>query len=185
MTQFEFLTVFISIVLAFGISDILSSWGEQIRLRREIRHYGLHVAWTVLLLIAMIAVWWSLWILRDRAEWAFPGYLLLIVPYLTIALIAYVMTPAFSDGERDVKRYYVDNSRWFFSLGAVYLASWSVFSLTIAGESLLDPGSLIRYAGIVLLVTLAVWRNERFHVAGVALSYVLLLAWVAITTFTI
>lgn len=96
-----------------------------------------------------------------------------------------VMTPAFSDGERDIKRYYVDNSRWFFSLGAVYLASWSVFSLTIAGEPVPHPSSLIRYAGTVLLVKLAVWRNERFHVAGVALSYVLLLAWVAITTFTI
>ena len=54
MTQFEFLAVIISIVIAFGISDILSSWGEQIRLRSSIRPYRLHLAWTVLLLLAMI-----------------------------------------------------------------------------------------------------------------------------------
>lgn len=84
MTQFEFLSVFISIVLAFGVSDILSSWGEQIHLRNEIRHYWLHSAWSGLLLIVMVQVWWSLWVLRDRVEWTFPDYLSLIAPYLTV-----------------------------------------------------------------------------------------------------
>ena len=88
MTQFEFTTVFISIVLAFGVSDILASWGEQIRLRKQIRIYWLHVAWSALLLVLMIQVWWSLWVLRDRTEWIFFEYLLLILPFLTLALIA-------------------------------------------------------------------------------------------------
>ena len=98
MTQFEFLAVIISIVIAFGISDILSSWGEQIRLRSSIRPYRLHLAWTVLLLLAMILAWWSLWVLRSRPEWTFPGYLMLIIPYLTLALIAYVLTPELAEG---------------------------------------------------------------------------------------
>ncbi len=185
MTQFEFLSVFISIVLAFGVSDILSSWGEQIRLRKQIRRYGLHSAWSGLLIIVMIQVWWSLWVLRERTEWTFPEYLTLIVPYLTVALIAYVLTPSLENGERDIKRYYYDNSPWLFSLGAVYLASWMVFSTTVSGNSIFEPGGTFRLAGLLLMVVLAVWKNELFHVAAVVLAYLLLAAWVAVTVFSL
>lgn len=54
MTHFEFLSVFVSSVLAFGVSDILSSWGEQIRFRKQIRHYWLHFVWPVLVLLVII-----------------------------------------------------------------------------------------------------------------------------------
>ncbi len=185
MTQFEFLSVFISIVLAFGVSDILSSWGEQIRLRKHIRRYGLHTAWSGLLIIVMIQVWWSLWVLRERTEWTFPEYLSLIVPYLTVALIAYVLTPSLEDEDRDIKRYYYDNSPWIFSLGAVYLASWMVVSITVSGNSIFEPGATFRFAGLLLMVVLAVWKNEFFHVAAVVLAYLLLAAWVAVTVFSL
>ncbi len=185
MTQFEFLTVIISIVLAFGISDILSSWGEQIRLRRKIRPYRLHLAWTVLLLVIMIQVWWSLWTLQDRAEWTFPAYLLLIAPYLTVALIAYMLTPALADGEMDIRRYYYENSRWFFLLAAVYLTTWTIFAVTVLDQPLIDVSSMIRFAGLVLMVVLAGWRNEHFHIAAAVLSYLLFMAWVGINTFTL
>ena len=114
MTQFEFVLVFISIVVAFGVSDILSSWGEQVRLRRQIRHYALHTAWSGLLLIVMMQVWWSLWVLRVRTEWNFVEYMVLMIPYLTLALIAYILTPKFEDSDRDIKRYYFNNSPWLF-----------------------------------------------------------------------
>ncbi len=185
MTQFEFLAVIISIVIAFGVSDILSSWGEQIRLRSSVRPYRLHLAWTVLLLLAMILAWWNLWVLRSLPEWTFPGYLMLIVPYLTLALIAYVLTPELAEGERDIRRYYYDNSRWLFSLVAVYMVTWSIFSHTVVDYPLFDMRALIRYATVSLMVVLAAWKNERFHIAAVALSYLLLISWVAVAVFTL
>jgi len=185
MTQFEFLSVFISIVLAFGVSDILSSWGEQIRLRKHIRRYGVHTAWSGLLIILMILIWWSLWVLHERIEWTFPQYLSLIVPYLTVALIAYVLTPSLENGERDIKRYYYENSPWVFSLGAVYLASWLAFSYVALGNPIFEPGATFRFLGLVLTIVLAVWKNERFHLAAVILAYVLVASWIAVTVFTL
>ncbi len=185
MTQFEFLTVFISIVLAFGVSDILSSWGEQIRLRNHVRRYGVHAAWSGLLIIVMIQVWWSLWILRERTDWTFPEYLVLIIPYLTIALIAYVSTPSLEDGDRDIERYYYDNSPWIFSLAAVYLTSWVVFSYTVTGDPIFDLGGIFRFTGLFLMVSLAVWKNPRFHLAAVVLAYMLMAAWIMVTVFAL
>lgn len=181
MTQFEFVLVFISIVLAFAVSDILSNWGEQVRLRRRVRHYPLHAAWMGLLLLVMMVVWWSLWVLRERTEWTFLEYLSLMVPYLTLALIAYILTPNFEEDERDIKRYYFDNSRWVFSLAAFYLASWMLFSYAVLRNPIDEPGSMSRLFGFLLMLCLAAWKNERFHAVAAMLAYVLLIVWLVVT----
>jgi hypothetical protein len=185
MTQFEFLSVFISIVLAFGVSDILSSWGRQIRHRNQIRHYWLHTAWTGLLLFLMVQIWWAAWILRDRTGWTFFDYFLWIFPYLTVSLVAYVLTPSLRSGERDIKRHYFDQTGWIFSLAAVYVGSAMLFSIVVVGDPVVYSGNLIRLAGLTLMVLLANWRNERFHRAAVVLAYVLLITWVVIKRFTL
>ncbi|MDX1406387.1 MAG: hypothetical protein R3192_17785 [Woeseiaceae bacterium] len=181
MTQFEFVLVFISIVLAFAVSDILSNWGEQVRLRKQIRHYPLHSAWMGLLLIIMMVVWWSLWVLREHPQWTFLQYMVLMVPYLTLALIAYILTPNFDDGERDIKHYYFENSRWIFSLAAFYFASWTFFSLLVLGNPIDEPGSLTRFCGMALMLALAIWNNERFHAAAVIVAYLLQAIWLLVT----
>lgn len=178
MTQFEFLSVFISLVLAFGVTDILSNWGEEIRLRNEVRHYWVHSAWSLLLVIVMIQVWWALWLLRDRASWTFFEYLSLILPYLLAAMLAYLLTPQFENGERDVRVYYYQNSSWFFGLAACYIASWMLFANVVSGELFFDPGSFMRYIGIGLMLALASWKNERFHAVAVVAAYLLLSYWI-------
>ena len=93
------------------------------------------------------------------------------------------MTPSLEDGERDIKRYYYDNSPWLFSLGAVYIASWIVFSHAVSGNSVFEPGSTLRLISLFLMVALAVWKNERLHITAVVLSYVLLASWITVTVF--
>ena len=185
MTQFEFISVFIAIVVAFAVSDILVSWGEQIRLRRQIRPYALHTAWSGLLLIVLMAVWWALWVQRGQTDWTFPEYLLLMVPYLILALIAYIFTPRLDDDDRDIKHYYFDNARWVFSLGAVCIMSWILYSQVVLDNPLDEPGSLPRFVGLLLMVAVAIWRNERLHIAAVALSYVLLFFWIGRVIYSI
>ena len=183
MTQFEFLSVFVSLVLAFGVTDILSNWGEEIRLRNEVRHYWVHSAWSLLLVIVMIQIWWALWLLRDRASWTFFEYLCLIVPYLLAAMLAYLLTPKFDDGERDIRLYYYDNSSWFFTLAACYIGTWMLFAYIVSGEGFFDPGSIMRYLGIGLMLALASWKNEYFHALAVVAAYLLLTFWIGTQVF--
>ena len=185
MTQFEFLSVFISIVLALGVSDILSSWGQQVRFRHQVRHYWLHTIWGLLLLLLMIQAWWGLWRLRDRTDWLFTDNLLLILPFLLLAFLAYVFTPTISDGKGDVKRYYFDNAPWFFGLSAAYLLAVIINTNNALGTPFLDATNIIRVSGLLLMIVLAVWPNERFHKAAVGLAYVLLATWIGVTMFAI
>ena len=179
MSQFEFVLVFVSIVVAFAVSDILSSWGEQIRLRHKTRHYALHTAWSALLLFVMMQVWWSLWDLSEISGWTFPQYLALAVPFLTLALMAYILTPNFDDPDTDVRAHYFEISRWFFALAAFYLTAWAFVSYVVLGNPITEPGSPYRFAGILLMLVLAAWRNERAHVVTVFVAYLLMGAWIS------
>ena len=185
MSKFEFLSVFISIVLAFGISDIVSSWGAQIRRRFEVRHYLLHFAWTLLLLLLMIQLWWSVWLLRDRDSWTYVEFSALIIPFIIVSLIAYVLTPSYASGDRDIKAHYFAHTPWIFGLAAAYLVSAVNFTYTFVGEPLALPRDLIRIAAFLMAVTLAISKNETLHKFAVILAYALLLAWVVSIRFSL
>lgn len=185
MSQFEFITVFISIVLAFGVSDILASWGEQIRLRKIVRVYWLHVLWSALILAVMVQVWWSLWVLRDSTDWTFIKYLLLIVPFLTLSLIAYLMTPSLQDKDADIRRHYWDNARWIFALASFYMCSAMTFSVVIVGNPLLELRNTIRVGALVLTISLAIWQNEKFHAIAAVAAGLLLASWIGVSMFSL
>ena len=183
MTQFEFLSVFVSIVIAFGVSDLLSSWGAQIRLRNEVRPYLVHFAWSVLLLLLMIQVWWSIWRIRPITEWTYLGYLVLVLPYLLLALIAYILTPPLAEGERDIKRYYYQHNSWLFSLASAFIVVAIVNTNKNLGVPLLEPVNAIRGVGLLLTLSLAISKNERFHAIASGAAFLLLFVWVGMTMF--
>ena len=185
MTQFEFVLVFISMVLALGVSDILANWGAQIRFRDEVRPYWLHTVWGVLYLLAAMQVWWGMWRLKDRTEWNFIDNIIQILPYLLLSLIAYVMTPSIADGQRDVKAYYYKNAGWIFGLIAVFIAGLMLNTYNVLGTPAFDVSNLIRGAAIAVMICLAVFRNERLHIAAVVVCYALLAAYIANTLFSL
>ena len=49
------------------------------------------------------------------------------------------------------------------------------------GNPVDEPGSLTRFAGMVQMLALAIWKEERFHAAAVILAYVLQVIWLVVT----
>jgi len=49
----------------------------------------------------------------------------------------------------------------------------------VIGKPINEPGSPYRFAGIMLMLVLASWRNERVHVVTLVLAYFLMAAWLA------
>lgn len=182
MSQFEFLLVFVSLIVAFAVSDILMSWGEEIRLRRIIRHYPLHTAWSLLVLLSLVQVWWSLWDYNEHPEWVFAEYVVLVLPFLTLSLMAYVLTPKFGDRalDLDVKAHYFGNARWVFTLGSLYVMLWMLYAYVMLGDPIGDPRGLPRAVILVLFLLLAVWRNERLHIAITVLAYLVMIGWITV-----
>ena len=58
MTQFEYITVFVSIILALAVAEVLAGLGRLIRERDHVRVYWVHVAWMLLVVLTVVQSWW-------------------------------------------------------------------------------------------------------------------------------
>jgi hypothetical protein len=54
VSRFEYVTVLMSFVVAFGVSEILSRWGRQFLERERVRPYPLQLFASFLLLILLL-----------------------------------------------------------------------------------------------------------------------------------
>lgn len=160
MSRFEYLSILVSIVIALAISELVQGWGALIRRRDGARPYGLHVAWTVLGLLAMVQWWWGFWQYREVDSWTFLRLFALVTNAVTVALFCYVLGAGHA-AETDLRAHSWANHRWIFGL-----AAFAVVQLAALG--------------VAVLATLAGSTSERLHAALTAASYLVFFGFVAV-----
>jgi hypothetical protein len=90
MSGFEFVLVLYAIIAGLGISDILTGWGEQVRVRHRMPAYPLQLAVSFLLMYFAISFLWSLWTYHD-AQWTFSLYITMASLPLLISLASRII----------------------------------------------------------------------------------------------
>ncbi len=108
MESFEFVQIPVAIVLGFGISEILSGWGHQLRHRGEHRASALQLVASAYVLLWSFRYLWIQWATRPQV-WDYAAYLLSVAPAVVLALAAHVIRfdPAVrsEDGAAGYERY--------------------------------------------------------------------------------
>jgi hypothetical protein len=182
MSHFEYLSVLLSIVIAFAMSEALSGWGQMIRMRDRVRVYPLHLGWSVMTVLMMVQWWWGFWQYRIVLDLGFFGFLAVLSEPITLVLLAFVLTPHPAElGGRDLRAEYFRNRRWIFGLAALLLVELVVVDALVAGQPFWHPENAIRGAGLGMLAVLGISENERLHQALLTLAYVLLVVFVFVT----
>jgi hypothetical protein len=181
LTQFEYVSVLVSILIAFGISEILSGWGHLIRTRHAVRFYWLHAAWSVFLLLLLVQFWSGMWEYRSRADWSYFAMLAVLLDALPLIAVAVLLTPGSrEEGDLDLREYYFRMRPWVFGLGAFTMLQLAVVDASIGGQPLLHPENAVRGAGAAVALTLALSRSERVHGVLAVLCFLLLGVFTAI-----
>jgi hypothetical protein len=182
MSQFEYLSVLISIVIALGISGVASAWGRLLRHRARVRFSWLHGFWSLFMVLLMIQFWWGFWEYRDIETWAFGGLLSITVEALVMVMAALVLTPddPFAT-ELDLHRHYFEHARLFFLLGAAVIAQLAIVDFLVGGQPFWHLENAIRVPGVGVAVLAAWSRSERLHHALAVVAAVLLLIFVHVT----
>ena len=182
VTRFEYLSVLISIVIAFAMSETLSGWGQMIRMRDRLRFDPLHAGWSVLSVLLMVQWWWGFWQYRDVPNVTFFGFLALLSEPLTLVLLAFVLTPHPGELEgRDLRAEYLRNRRWIFGLAALLLIELALVDALVGHQPFWHAENAIRGVGLALLATLAVSSRERLHALVLVVAYALLVGFVFVT----
>jgi hypothetical protein len=180
MSQFEYVTVLVSIVIGFALSEILSIWGGLIRNRERLRPYWLYVGWTILTFLGLVQIWWGIWQLREVEFASFGRLVLLLSSPLTISLAVFVLHPPLArTGPIDLRDHYFSSCHWFFPLLALTLIELTAND-ALAGQPILHIENVIRGVGVIAAVALAGIRRETFHTLAFIGLFVLFVLFVGL-----
>jgi len=122
MTRFEFTSVLVSIVLAFGLSEVPTAWGRIIRHRQQLSISWPYVLVSVWVVLTIIMHWFGLWSYRevafDRALYSF----IVLSPSLVIALVCHILTPELEGSQSEqLEQHYFLVSRWALPLCSLHM----------------------------------------------------------------
>ncbi|NIV18328.1 MAG: hypothetical protein GWN47_07905 [Woeseiaceae bacterium] len=112
MSIFEFLTVAISIVLALGLSLLISSIPHVFDPKKR---DWLHSFIFLLLIFSHVVVWWRVWMLNSVSSWNIIQFMILIGSPLSLYLAATALVSTTPHRIDDWKAYFSDRSQWFFA----------------------------------------------------------------------
>ena len=188
MSQFDFLSVLVGIIVALGISHILSSAAQLIRRRLQVQMHLPTLLWMGVILVLLIQVWWAAFHRREFPHWTFFGFVLYLLIPILISLSGYLLvSPVELDlhGKFDLEKEYYGNRRWFFGL----LATVVIISLAedaIRSRSLtVNLNSGIRFGFLALSGAGFVIHSRRAQVPIAVAFLILLLGYLGLVFETL
>jgi len=122
MNEFEFLAVFISIVVGLGVTHILYGLARIIHNRGQKQMAKLHFVWTLNVLLILLLNWWVLFLWADYPAWSFDIYLLLIGWGIALYMLAVILYPPDIKVEDSYDEIFERNRKWLFGAFVIFVA---------------------------------------------------------------
>ena len=177
-TLFSYLSAFVTIVLALGLSDLLISAHRLMRRGRAVRWSGLPVAAALFVLLALLTEFFSMWGLVAVDRVSFVGLVFHLLPTFFIFLAASAALPdELGEGAFDLDAFYFSQQRYFYlTLGLAFLgdAPRALEGVPFNLGAILDiiaPSMSVA----AIFVILAFSRSRWLHWLGLGVAYALIL----------
>ena len=122
MSDFEFLSVFISIIIGFGLTRLLGGLGRAYHFRRTNKMDVVHVAWTIAVLFVLVLNWWVILLWRNIEDWTFTLFFSMIVWTSSMYVLALAFYPPDVPKDVDYRELFSSNRTWF-------LSTWTIMCL--------------------------------------------------------
>lgn len=182
MDAFSYLSVLLSIILGFGITQVLQGLAGVIQHRARVAWYWPALCWALLLLLVDVQVWWALFGLRDFHGWTFLAFLVVLLQVIPLYMAAVLVLPPALPGDSglDLRENYYRHHRWFFAFLVAALAASLLKDVVLAGE-LPRPGNLaFHLMWISLSLAAAISRRDWFHKANTLVAGLGFVTYVAV-----
>jgi len=165
MTEFEFISVFVSIVLAFAMAEIVMGWGRLIRARKRVTNLFFYAGWSVWLLILMAYHYLGIWEYRIVNFHSVYQLLVLLAPPVVMVLLAFVLTPETAiDESVNLEEHYFNVRKWFFSMVIVFFVLGTLADLLLPDfSSTWESRYLLPSAIVLSMILLLLTSNRRIH----------------------
>ena len=179
MDEFSYLSVLLSVILGLAVTQILTGFRALLWSRSRTQIYWPVIGWAVLVLLVCFQNWWSMFGMRNRHDWTFQQFAMVLAQTILIYMVAGLVFPDFlGETAVDLKETFYGHSRWFFSLAAISIVL-SVCKDFVLDGRLPNATNLIFHAifGSTLLVG-ALTRRESYHKTLVVFVFALFVLYI-------
>ena len=176
MTPFEYVIVLISIILGLGITQIVSGVADLIHHSKQVKLYWPHLLWLILVFFLHVQEWWQIYQLKTYEAWHLPVFLFVILYPIVLFILARILFPTLSGSFVNLKEFYFNNFRKFFSFIVIlsFLAILeNVFIHNRQLQEQLFPLILFLTSGFILVKDVKQeWIHKVFVIALVAVMLI-------------
>ncbi|MBT8072028.1 MAG: hypothetical protein KJO80_16470 [Gammaproteobacteria bacterium] len=162
MSLFEFLMVLLSIIIGFGLAEILRGIARHVRNRDSASGYWVHAVLVCLVFVALLQQWWEIWGLRSYSGWSFLGLLMMLSGPIGLFLISYLLFPQPVKGA-NYREYYYGPMRPIWWIGVFTVTLATLFRPVVFGEELIKIGNTSSLISFVGFAVLALSKNRTVH----------------------
>ena len=158
----------ISIILGVGLTQLFAGIGNLLQVRNRVKQYWLHGLWVLILIVAHVHLWWSLWALRESVAWTYNLFLYILIGPAGLVIAGHIIVPGefyeeIADVRVDLKHHYYDTSRLFFGIFAGVVA-WAMLLEPVLGvRSFFVEFRILQGLGLAMVSLCAVSKSRTFH----------------------
>jgi len=160
MSEFEFLIVFISVVIGLGVTHILHGVGRIIHNRGRIEVDTVHALWTANVLLILVLNWWVSFSWGDFTAWSFDIYLVLIVWAISLYMMAVILYPPDIRGDESYTELFERNRQWLFGM-FILMIGLDIAQTALRGDLFSPPIYLPFVLHYALLAAIGIVVSNR------------------------
>jgi hypothetical protein len=178
MSEFEYVMVLVSIVIALAIAHLLTAVAEGIHRFRghgePIKLDAVLLLWIGFVLIWLISFWWWEFKFQEVAvEWSYGLYLFVISYAIVLFMLAEILVPHRMQGVSDSYAHFMQGRKWFFAM-LLLMQAMDVADTFLKGyEWGVRPEVIATYSVTVLVAivgTVSERRSVQIGAAALAFS---------------
>ena len=165
MDSFEYLSVFLSIILGLAVTHLVVGTVSIIQERATTKVYWVHLLWVANGLAYITQAWWFINIWDGLDSWSMSIFYLLFSYTLLLTAFVSLLYPI-RGSVTDFRAYFYDNCAWFFGIQFLWLCLDVVEVMTKAATGLrpIPDGYFLLSVPLALFVLAAVFvKNPRYH----------------------
>jgi hypothetical protein len=178
---FTYLSVLLSIVLGLALTQVLQGYRAVLLARGRVRHSATVLIWSGLLLVIVAQAWWASFGLRDRTQWDFLSFAIILMQMGFIYMGAALVFPDIPDGASvDLGVHWERHRGAFFAFLLAMLAASILKSVALDDRLPSTPDLLFHSVLAAVAVTGILVRSARLQLALAWLTAALIAAYVAL-----
>jgi hypothetical protein len=176
---FEYAMGLFSVLIGLAVADIATSFHRLVRSRSTVTWDPLTLLGAFFALCLAIGMWFDLWGVRNvTATRHFFFYMSIVAELFIVFLIAAASLPEEAHGGVDLRAFYAENRRYFWSLVAVFEVGYLVHGFYFIGSFLdrmpreIIVATLVQWIGaIVIPIVLVLVKRRSVHYVGLVLLF--------------